>query len=698
MTALKLIALACFIFVSNISSALAATDSGWNETGQTAVRLIATHTSVGESEKVTLGLHFKMKPHWKIYWRSPGDAGFPPRPKFEGSKNLKSASLSWPAPERFSVLGFETLGYKDEVVFPLTVVLKEPGKALNLNTKVDYLVCEKICIPYTTSLSLDLPAGDSQPSGNTHLISRFLSTVPGDGTAHGLNIDGAQIVTENKKTILRIAATSTMPFVQPDIYLEGPQELVFAAPKVQVASAGRSASFDVHVEGMEDLKGGIDVSALTATLVDGRRSAERGLRLLPTPEPSIGSPSLLLIIGFALLGGLILNLMPCVLPVLSIKVLGVIGHGGGDQKTVRLSFLASAAGILTAFLVLASALAILKSGGTAIGWGIQFQHPWFLIAMTVIVSLFAFNLWGWFEVRLPSVLSSLGGVRKSESLGGHFLSGVLATLLATPCSAPFLGTAVGFALSRQTGDIFVVFTALGIGLALPYLLIAALPGLATRLPKPGPWMITLKKVLAIVLIATAVWLLSVLQTSASDVTATIVASLIAGIAFLFFLRTRIGGGLQRAPGITIAALILFALATPTLLPPPASSQIEDKGLWKPFDEKVLHQLVADGKTVFVDVTADWCITCQVNKALILSDDDIRSRFDSDKIVAMRADWTRPSDVIAKYLASHGRYAIPFNIVYGPSHPKGILLPEILTPSIVKQAMDTASVRTVAKSQ
>jgi suppressor for copper-sensitivity B len=702
MSTLKFSLIVGLLFGLTGSPSVSATESSWNKTEQTSLRLISATTNIGERDRVTLGLQFKLKPHWKIYWRSPGDAGFPPRPKFDGSQNLKSASLSWPAPKRFSVLGFETLGYTDEVVFPLTAILKQPGKPLKLNASIDYLACEKICIPYTAKLALNVPGGTGQATPNAHLISRFQAQVPGDGTAHGLAIEGAEVVRKNKKTILRINATSSLPFEKPDVYLEGPPELVFSAPKVQVASTGNTAMFDVQVDGIADLKGGLKVSSLTATLVDGKRSAERGLTVLQTPIATIEEPSLLLILGLALLGGLILNLMPCVLPVLSIKLLGVVGHGGGEKRTVRLSFLASAAGIVAAFMVLAGALAILKSGGAAIGWGIQFQHPWFLIAMTVVISLFACNLWGWFEVRLPAALSDLGGVGHTHSMGGHFLSGVLATLLATPCSAPFLGTAVGFALSRATGDIFVVFSALGVGLALPYLLIAALPGLATRLPRPGPWMITLKKILALALVATAVWLLSVLQTSSNETTAKFVGLLMAIIAMLFFLRTKVEGGLHQKAGLAIAALIVFALATPSFLPgskaPQAQATIDDKGIWKPFDEAVLHRLVATGKTVFVDVTAEWCITCQVNKSLVLSNDDIWNRLQSGKVVAMRADWTRPSDVIANYLARHGRYAIPFNIVYGPANPKGILLPEILTPSAVLEAMNTASVRAVAKTQ
>ncbi|MBL6928558.1 MAG: hypothetical protein ISR44_05250 [Rhodospirillales bacterium] len=488
--------------------------SPWAETEQTAVRLISAVTAVGDASGAPLGLHFKLQKGWKIYWRSPGDAGFPPRPDWSGSTNLASASLRWPAPERFSVLGMQTLGYKDEVVLPIDAEVSEPGQALSIRLKVDYLTCDDICIPYTAKLALDLPAGKASPSSFAHLINRFSSAVPGDGGAHGLRILGLEALGRDKGASLRIAAASTTPFDAPDVFVEGPVELFFSKPKLTFKDGRRTASAEIAVDGIQYVEGGLTGAPLTITVVDGPRSAERTFApgaIAVSADGGEAGLSIAAVLGLALLGGLILNLMPCVLPVLSIKLLGVVSHGGGKSRDVRMSFIASAAGIICSFLVLAGGLIALKAAGGAIGWGIQFQQPWFLIAMGLIVVLFACNLWGFFEFRLPSGLASVGATAgNNDGLVGHFLTGAFATLLATPCSAPFLGTAVGFALSRGPAEILWVFAALGVGLALPYLAVAAVPVLATRLPRPGPWMVRLRQVLGFALAATAVWLITVI--------------------------------------------------------------------------------------------------------------------------------------------------------------------------------------------
>ena len=346
---------------------------------------------------------------------------------------------------------------------------------------------------------------------------------------------------------------------------------------------------------------------------------------------------------------------------------------------MRLGFLASAAGILFAFLVLAAAVIAFKAAGATVGWGIQFQHPWFLVAMTVVVTLFACNLWGFFEVPLPAWAAAVGG------RGGHFLSGAFATLLATPCTAPFVGTAVGFAFARGAAEIVAVFSALGVGLALPYLVVAALPALATRLPRPGPWMVVLRRVLGFALAATALWLLSVLAAQAGAVAAAVVGLLMgASVAALF---------LSRRTGRLVAALLLAAFLVPAGL----SGDVDEgnpaaQALWQPFDEKAIPALVAAGRVVFVDVTAEWCITCQVNKTLVLERGAVLERLSADGVVAMQADWTRPSDAIAAYLAGFGRYGIPFDAAYGPGAPAGIVLPELLSTEAVLAALDAAAGR------
>jgi len=668
--------------------------SEWVETEQGAVRLIAATDAVGDDDTVSLGLQFRLEDGWKVYWRSPGDAGYPPTIDWSGSANLAEAEVLWPLPTRFTVLGFETVGYKHEVVLPIDARLIRTGEAVEMRASVDYLTCSDICVPVSADLFLDLPAGPERPSVFAHLISRYFNRVPGDGKSHGLDLGPVQLIGAGSETRLRIDATSIEPFSEPDVFIEGPIELAFESPRVILEQGDRSAVLDVGVIGTEFLEEPLLGTSITVTLVDGERGAERSLPVeAPKPATAVATPnaetSLALILALGLLGGLILNLMPCVLPVLSIKLLGVVSHGGGDPRTVRLSFIASAAGILFSFMILAVALAVLKASGAAVGWGLQFQQPWFLTTMTLVVILFASNLWGFFEIRLPRAIADAGEhASHVHGLGGHFLTGALATLLATPCSAPFLGTAVGFALSRGTGEIFAVFVALGLGLAAPYLAVAAVPKLATVLPRPGPWMIVMRRVLAVALAGTGIWLLTVLAAQQGAASAATVGILAAGMAAAFYAGGRAPARFGRIGGIAAATLAALAFFVPSH--PPETATKVPEGLWVPFDEAAIPELVADGRTVFVNVTADWCITCRVNETLVLARSPVREKLSSDGIISMKGDWTLPSEAISAYLARFGRYGIPFDAVYGPGIPQGEALPELLSRETVLSALDRAS--------
>jgi len=693
-------ALGCFCLVIVLNFLMlgsgSAQTSDWVKTEYTAVRLVSATGAVGTGDTLKLGLEFKLKDGWKIYWRSPGDAGFPPRIDWAGSSNLADARISWPSPVRFSVLGIETVGYEHEVLLPIDARLERAGEALKLRAVVDYLACSDICVPYTAHLVLNLPAGPLNPAKFAHLISRYENRVPEKGSAHGVSIDSVTAVAGQPAPTLRIRATSTLPFSKPDAFLEGPAELAFGTPKVTLGDRGHVAKLDIDVFGTESVEAPLVGSRMTVTLVDGDRSVERQMTVAPpfagqTPEADTPATSFLVILGLGVLGGLILNLMPCVLPVLSIKLLGAVSHGGDDPQWVRLSFVASALGILLSFMVLASALAAMKSLGTSVGWGLQFQHPWFLTAMILVMTLFACNLWGFFEVRLPRAVADAGiHAGHVHGLGGHFLTGALVTLLATPCSAPFLGTAVGFALSRSATDIFAVFAALGLGLAAPYLAVAAFPRLATMLPRPGPWMVLLRRILGIALAGTGVWLLIILGAEVGDRGGLIIGVLALAMALAIFVAARANGRLARMGGWIATGLAVFALLVPMKMVGGPSRTLDNA--WIPFDKAAIPALVAEGRVVFVNVTAEWCITCRVNETLVLYKDPVREKLASDNVVAMRGDWTRPDTEIADYLASFGRYGIPFDAVYGPGLPDGEALPELLTTKTVLGALDRAADR------
>jgi suppressor for copper-sensitivity B len=657
--------------------------SDWVVNDQGRLRLIAAVTATGDGGNVQLGLEFVLKPDWKIYWRSPGDAGYPPSIDWKGSDNLADAVMSWPAPHRFSISGLETMGYKEQVVLPLVARLAEPGKKLVLRAAVDYLTCAVVCVPQHADLALTLPNGPASASPHAFLISRFLANVPGDGARQGLSLVSAQA---NEAGELVVTVAADPPLRRPDMFLERVDQMQFARPKAHLAQGGRRVTFKTKpVQGTGEA--GLSEKPLVLTIVDGERGMEAVTDVMPA-EPGVRLPRLLAMMGIALLGGLILNLMPCVLPVLSLKILSVVSHGGGEARRVRASFLATAAGIILSFLILAGATGVVKLAGAAVGWGIQFQQPLFLCVMIALVTLFAANLFGWFEIPLPQFLSDIGAGH-GHGMAGHFATGAFATLLATPCSAPFLGTALGFALAHGLPEIFAIFALLGIGMALPYLAVAAWPRLAQRLPKPGAWMVTVRAFLGLLLLGTALWLVSVLVALLGLQVALLMGAAMALALLLLLLSHRLHWNL-RLP--VIAATMAAAIAISFVGGAPAADgrKAALKGMWKPFDQAALAAEVAAGHVVFVDVTADWCLTCQVNKAAVVYRGEVAKRLSTAGMVAMQADWTRPNDDIANYLASFGRYGIPFDAVYGPGAPDGLPLPELLSEDSVLQALDQAA--------
>ncbi|HLJ18580.1 MAG TPA: protein-disulfide reductase DsbD domain-containing protein [Stellaceae bacterium] len=660
--------------------------SPWFTTEQGRVRLIAANPSVGSDETVWLGLQFELQPHWKIYWRSPGDAGYPPRLEWSGSQNLTGAAVAWPAPERFRVLGLETMGYENAVVLPITARLTKPGEALKLRAALQYLTCEIVCIPYETTLALDLPAA-AAPQGATGfgaLIARYRAKVPGDGSAAGLRLEGASLES-GAKPVLTLALAANPPLDHPDAFVEGPDGVTFGAPVIVLDDPAHPL-LKVRAFGTPEYLAALPNRDLVITVVDGNRTMETAtVPAVAAPPPEFAS--LLPMMLTALIGGLILNLMPCVLPVLSLKLLGAVGHATGGSRALRRGFLATSAGILLSFLLLAGVMIALRGAGVSVGWGLQFQQPVFLAGMAALTTLFAANLWGWFEVPLPRFVADRAPNAPFEgSIAGNVATGAFATLLATPCSAPFLGTAIGFAFAGSSLDILVIFATLGLGLALPYLAVAVAPGVARWLPRPGRWMVLLRRILGAALVGTAAWLIFVLSAEASH---RVALSVGAALAALLVSLGALEASRLRALGASLAIVVavLAAAVGPASPEPPAPEGTD--ALWQPFDRARIAELVAEGKVVFVDVTARWCLTCQANKQFVLDQVQVRNRLAAPGTVAMAADWTRPDPIIAAYLKSYGRYGIPFNAVYGPSAPQGIALSELLTPGEVLSALERA---------
>jgi suppressor for copper-sensitivity B len=623
----------------------------------TTAQLFAAVKGTDGLKTIPAGIEVTLAPGWKTYWRTPGEAGLAPAFNWAGSENFKSAKISWPAPKRFVAFDIDNFGYEEKVTFPLDIVPERAGQPVRLKLKLDLLVCHDLCVPESHTLSLDIPAGAAEVSEDQPRLAAALQKIPSkeeDGAFSLQNVwldKGEGEKADGKKTYLHaFGHAAGKPGKDADLFVESKNFISVGKPSFtyNAATGELSAQAPVHSdETQESLKKSLGNGQMTLTFTDGDRAYERTLALGGKQDSRTlqgilrgaqehADPAVLLL---AFLGGLVLNLMPCVLPVLSLKILSVLSHGGKDHRihrwTIFRNFMASAAGIVFSFWVMAGALIALKGAGKTIGWGIQFQHPGFLVFLIAVVAFFAANMWGLFEVPLPRFVARSAPKHEHEpTLLGHFLTGAFATLLATPCTAPFLGTAVGFALAREAVDIAVVFTFIGLGLAAPYMLLALSPRIFKYMPKPGRWMVTLRKVLALALGLTAVWLIHVLITVTTQ---------------------------------------------PTL----------DNG-WTKFDEALIRPAVEDGKTVVVDITADWCLTCKANKRLVLDQKDVEAAMFVPNVLLLQADWTHRDEAISAYLKKYGRYGIPFNIIYGPGMPDGIILSELLSKKDILRALEQAA--------
>ena len=633
-TTTRLIAMVITVLATLTLSGYALAAAGpWQGSDVFEARLITVSDAVGFEGEIRAGLDVVLKKGWKIYWRSPGDAGLPPELDFSSSSAIISHHMDFPAPYRFTILGFESYGYKDRVIFPLTLMLTNPGRGVTAVAHLSGLVCDDVCIPVSETLTLSLPEGPATPSAEAHSIAQAVSMVPRLSTAKGITIDQVAV----DQDMLKIKFTQdglTTELLDGDVFIEGPFDegvagYSFAKPRIYPDHIAMTISgADPQL---------LEGHVLTVTVVTQDWLLEEEV-VATTNASEFGRDfgggiwtGLLVMIAIAFMGGVILNVMPCVLPVISLKLAQVVGMGGQDKCIIRLSFLATATGVVTSFLMLGVALLILRHGGVAIGWGIQFQNIYFLSIASGAIIIFGLTMLDVITIPMPQGLQKIG---RGGGLIGDFLTGFMATVLATPCSAPFVGTALTFALTAPATTLVLIFLAMGLGLASPWMMVAAAPGLAVRIPRPGPWLITLKRVLSLGLFGTALWLISIIITISSDTTIT-------------------------------------------------------DGRWQSWSLEKVETLIDNEQVVFVDVTAAWCLTCKANKALVLDSKKMIEDFDVSGVVLLRADWTKPAPAISAYLADHDRFGIPFNIIYGPSAPKGIVLPELLSIDVIQNALNTA---------
>ena len=660
--------------------------------------LVSEGEALVPGRTATLGLHMVMKPGWHVYWRNPGDSGLPPEMAWRLPQGFSVGPVDWPVPERIPVQTLMNFGYEGAVTLlvPLTVPAgAAPGETVRLSGTLSYLVCEEICIPGSAELSLDLPvAAASEPaSGQAALFARARAALPEAAPApHRTTRAGDRLVLHLDRPGLSaesVSGAAFFPYAEGAIENAAPQDLTVDAAGLHLTlTPGDSGQPPGALAGvLAFTEAGMRKAYALGEAPAPPPAATAPVAAEPPPAPAEESLTLWSAAGLALLGGLILNLMPCVFPVLSIKVLSLVRQAGESTARVRWHGLAYTAGVLASFLGLAGLLIALKAGGAGIGWGFQLQSP--VVVALLAYGLFAMGLSLSGAVHLGGRLVGLGdGLTRRAGYSGSFFTGVLATLVATPCTAPFMGAAVGFALTQSPLTALTVFASLGLGLALPFLALTAFPRALRLLPRPGAWMDVLKGALAFPVYATVAWLVWVLaqQVGPDGLLAGLAGLVLVGLAAWAWERARDAGrlgGVGRAAALVALAAALGLVAI--LDGDRATARTALAQGEEAFSQARLDTLRSEGRTVFVDMTAAWCITCQVNERTVLARDGVQAAFRAGNVAFLKGDWTNQNPEITRLLERYGRSGVPLYLVYhGKSEAQ--VLPQILTEAIVLAAI------------
>ncbi len=717
LTAVALVALAA------MASGLAA--AAGPAPGHVAARLVAEQTALVPGTTATVALRLAIEPGWHTYWRNPGESGLPTTLAWKLPAGYRAGDIEWPAPRALKAGPLVNYGYEGVVLHlvPISVPADaKPGTTATLAARADWLVCRETCIPEGADLSLELPvAASAAPDAEwSRAIADTRAAFP-----RPLAGWGARAVASGPTIALTLvpppgaaADPGTLQFFAERERLIAPsiaQSLVRSddgsyvltlpvasdlAPGVARLQGVLAATNGFAGEGGNARAVAVDV-ALSGTPVAGPkpRLTEATVDLSSAAQPAdAAGASLPVSLAFAVVGGLLLNLMPCVFPVLSLKALGLASARGAERATMRAQGLAFAAGVVTTFVALAALLLALRGAGEQLGWGFQLQSPAVVTVLAVLFFALALNLSGLFEFG-ALVPAGMANWSHSNRQVDAFASGVLAVVIASPCTAPFMGAALGYALAAPPQVTFGIFVALGLGMALPYLALAWFPAWRRVLPRPGAWMLRLKQLLAFPLYGTVVWLVWVLGAQLDNDAVLRIGVVLVTVAFaLWAWRSYRGGGARAWSIVAIAgALAGLAIAWPLLggarAGPPADRTASQAGAaaasleadWQPYSQARVAELTNAGRTVFVDYTAAWCVTCQVNERFVLHSPAVRDEFRRLGIVLLRADWTRRDPEITRSLAALGRSGVPVYAFYRKGRPPQ-LLPEILQKKTVLAAL------------
>ncbi len=674
------------LFLSLFFIGLSVQAQPWKKPEPVQAELVSRFHDAVPGTEFEIGLLLRHDSKWHTYWKSTGDTGLPTRIQWSLPQGWNASEILWPTPAVFKIGDLVNYGYGDEVLLPVRISVPasaKVGSVQDIKAEVSWLMCADQCVPGKASLTLAVQVADKD-GGATKACTLFEAS----HTAMPSPLSDASGVFDPKTHAVRVTFKSTEPFHHFYVFAEGDDSVVYGAPQ----SVSRSADkISVTLQGTDELKAGSQFSGVFAADGGPRKGGWAGSFSVPLESGTVAAPTVSddtpqtglsswLAVAMAFIGGLILNVMPCVFPVLSLKILSLVQ----DRQHINLPLhsVVFTLGVLLTMLVLAGVLIAVKSAGISVGWGFQLQSPIFVASLAVIFAAISVNLLGWFEFSGVRV----SGGSYSNSLLNCFATGVLAVVAASPCTAPFMGAALGYALTASIRESIFVFLALGLGMSLPWLVLSLFPVLTAWMPKPGAWMNVFRKLMAIPMLLTMIWLLWVLSLQVSFTALVLYIAAVISLCVCLFLYGKLQFSLLTAklPIVLSAAcaVLLFAAASsPLFRQPDAAVQAADA--WSP---QAVENALEAGKPVFVDFTASWCVTCQANKIAVLDREDIREAFKQHGVVFLVADWTNQNPDITQALESFGRSGVPLYILYSPEG-KTTVLPELLTKNIVIEALD-----------
>lgn len=689
---LRTLAVLLFAF-SFLLASFSAQAMPWKKAPPVSAELIADQAGAQPGGELTLGILLKHSEGWHTYWKSPGETGIATDVQWSLPQGWSAGEIQWITPKKFVTSGIVNYGYDREVLLPVRIRVSEdakPGTQARIEADASWLMCAEQCVPGSAHVSLQLPIlqAKPQPSSSSALFAKTLSLVPRE-------IRGVKATLDPENFLVRFSFPPLEPFKDFYIFAEGADAVVYKAGQ-SFSKQKESAEFTLQgtnllkpgdtFRGVISADGGPQHSgwsrSFSAVLEKGliRPTQNQALLYFGAPSSRASSLTLWASLFTAFLGGLILNLMPCVFPVLSLKMLHLAQTRHRADSLLKGLFFTL--GVLFSMLTLSLLLVALKNAGAALGWGFQLQSPWFVSSLVLLFAALTLNLAGVFEFSGPAVRQN-----SDDSGISSFATGVLAVVVATPCSAPFMGAALGYALSAAAPEAACIFLSLGIGLSAPWLILSAFPVLVSWLPKPGKWMVIFKKVMAAPMALTALWLFWVLSRQVSEAALTSFGLSVLLLCLFLALYGRKQFGL-RTPTLLLAltgALCAGFYALPLFVEEKTDSQNEENRHQQWSSQKVEAALAA-GRPVFVDFTASWCVTCQANKAMVLDTPEIRRVMAENNIELLIADWTNRNPLITEALASFNRSGVPLYVLYRPSGEIKVL-PELLTKDIVIRAIN-----------